>query len=373
MIGETMVPNRGDRQGDAVVAVSRRGAALGARIRNALGPAAELHIDRRFASEVSGPAALYDRPLRPLISRLFAERRRLALVMPAGAAVRLIADGVSDKRADPAVVCVDDAGRFAVSLLSGHIGGADLFAARIAAAIGATPVVTSASHALDVPALDTLGSERGWRIEADKTALTRAAAAAVNGDPVGVYQDAGERQWQKSLPPNIRVCASPEELASFSAALLISDRADAAASIGADAPQALVIYRPRTLAVGVGCRRGASIDELDALLRRAFAANGLSPASVRCVATADIKRDEPALRRLAERLDAPLWCYAADALNAMPGPSGPSAARRLVGVDAVCEPAALLAAAGEGGGEIIVPKIKSKSATIAVARIRTMV
>ena len=351
----------------AIVAVSRRGAALGARLRDALGGNATLYAQRRFAGAIDGAIA-FDLPLRPLIARLFAQCDGLTLMLPAGAAVRLIAPHIADKHTDPAVVCVDDGGRFAVSLVSGHIGGADALARRVADAIGATAVITSASHALDTLAVDLLGSEFGWRIEASSAAVTFASAAVVNGDPVGVYQDAGDRGWwdtDKPLPSNIHICETLSDLRQFTALLLITDRADIADCIVADASAAIVIYRPRSLAVGVGCRRGVEVDELESLLRDTFAAHRLSLASVGCIATADIKRDEPAIRLLGDRLGAPVRCYDADALNAMPGPSGPSAARRLLGVYGVSEQAALLAS---GGGEIVAPRTKSARATIAVAR-----
>lgn len=327
-----------------------------------------MYVERRFADAVDGAIA-FDLPLRPLIARLFLERRGLVVALPVGAVVRLIAPYVGDKRTDPAVVCVDEAGRFAVSSLSGHMGGGDALAALVADAIGATAVITSASYALGTIAVDMLGSEFGWRVEAVSGALTRAAAAVVNGEPVGVYQDAGELNWRDTgepLPSNIHICETVEGLAGFGTALIITDRTDALGRMGAALPATLAIYRPRTLAVGVGCRRGADAAEVEALLRDTFAAAGLSTASIRCIATAEVKRDEAAIRLLGERLGVPVRFYGGDALNAMPGPSA-SAAQRLLGIVGVAEPAALLAS---NGGDIVVRKVKSAAATVAVARIR---
>ena len=195
----------------AIVAISRRGAAIGGRVRDALGGGA-LYVERRFVDAVEGATA-FDLPVRPLVGRLFNEYERLVLMMPVGAAVRLLAAHVGHKHTDAAVVCVDDAGRFAVSLLSGHVGGGDALAERVADAIGATAVITSASHVLGTLAVDLLGSEFGWRVEASSAMVTRASAAVVNGEPVGVYQDAGERGWWdagKPLPSNVTVCESVE-------------------------------------------------------------------------------------------------------------------------------------------------------------------
>ena len=162
--------------------------------------------------------------------------------MPVGVAFRLLAAHIRDKRTDAAVVCVDDAGRFAVSVLSGHVGGGDVLAERVSAAIKATAVITSASHVLGTLAVDLLGGEYGWRIEANSAMITRASAAVVNGEPVGVYQDAGERDWwdaDSTLPPNLNICESVDALAEFPNVLLISDRVDVSDRVAAFNPSTL--------------------------------------------------------------------------------------------------------------------------------------
>ena len=351
----------------AVVAISRRGASIGAQVRDGLGSDSTLYVERRFAGDVEDAAA-FDLPVRPLVGRLFGEYENLVLMMPVGAAVRLLAAHIGDKHTDAAVVCVDDGGRFAVSLLSGHVGGADALAGRVADAIDATAVITSASHVLGTLAVDLLGREFGWRIEASSAMVTRASAAVVNGEPVGVYQDAGERDWWDAgmpLPSNLQVCESIEELAQFPNVLLISDRTDVSDKVEELEPRTLVVYRPCSLVVGIGSRRGVGLNELDKLLHRTFAAFDLSINAIKCIATAELKRDEAAMGLLAERLGVAVRYFGADDLNAMPGPSGASESQRLLGIVAVAEPAALLAS----GGGIIVPKVRSAAATLAVARI----
>ncbi|MCY3544641.1 MAG: cobalamin biosynthesis protein [Chloroflexi bacterium] len=351
----------------AIVAISRRGAAIAARIRDALGDGAVLHVARRFADDVDGGVA-FDLPARPVVARLFGECDRLVLMMPVGAAVRLLAAHIEDKHSDCAVVCVDDGGRFAVSLLSGHVGGADILAEQVARAIDATAVITSASHALNTIAVDLLGAELGWRIEASSLMVTRASAAVVNGEPVGVYQDSGERDWwdaDNPLPSNITVCDTIDALAAFPNALVISDRVDVSERVAAQEHRTLVVYRPRSLVVGIGSRLGVDCDEVDALLRDTFSAQGLAIGSIRCIATAELKRDETGINMLSERLGVPVLHYEVEELNATPGPSPASASQRLLGIVGVAEPAALLAS----GGEIIVPKVRSKAATVAVARV----
>ncbi len=374
----------------AIVAISRRGAVLSGTLAASLDGDNRLYLDRRFI-DGGNDVVPFDLPVRPLIQKLFHEYPRIVLFMPAGAAVRLLAPLLRLKGADPAVVCVDDAGRFAISLLSGHLGGADRLAQQVADILGATPVITSASHVTGTLAVDLLGQELGWRIEADSLDVTRASAAMINGEPVGIYQQAGEPDWWPSpWPDNLQVYSSLGSLAASScaAALVISDQIAPNTGKGPGYQDALgdkpmVLYRPRSLVVGMGCRRGVPSEELEELLLDTFSQHNLALKSLRCIATAELKRDEPGLLRLAETYGVALQCYGSDALNSMfpphptmtdattdetaasPGPTPSPAARRLLGLWGVSEPAALL---GSGGEELLVTKRKSARATIAVAR-----
>lgn len=374
----------------AVIALSRHGAALAWRLAAGLGTDAKLFLDRRFepqsGDELESAPEIFDLPLRPLLRRAWGEFEALVLFLPVGAAVRLAAPLLNDKRSDPALVCVDDGGRYAVSVLSGHLGGADRLAERVAAILGAEAVVTSGSHATGTLAVDLLGAEFGWTIEADSVAITRASAAVVNREPVGVYQSAGETDWWpkgRELPPNITVHPSLDSLrrSGSAAALIISDESNPYLSGGttlADALPAMriVLYRPRTLVAGMGCRRGVPAKELEQLLRDTFRAYNLSLSSLACIASAALKQDEPGLLALSEKYGVPFLCYESEELNALfeggvNGGAGcqalnPSAnARRLVGVWGVAEPAALLAS---GASQLLVAKQTATRATVAVAR-----
>lgn len=383
----------------AIVAISVHGTALARRLAKALPGEPRLHLERRFCGQDTEQTIAdlpFDLPVRPLVAELFGDCQRLVLFMPVGAAVRLLAPGLRDKHYDPAVVCVDDAGRFAVSLLSGHLGGADRLAQEVAQALDAVPVVTSASHAIGTLAVDLLGQEFGWQIEAEPAQVTRASAAMVNGEPVGVYQEAGELDWWPAgweLPANVTLYPSREALkdASCAASLIISDKI----TQGSPTPArggAVVFYRPRTLVAGMGCRRGVPVDELEKLLTSTFNSHGLTTTSLRCIATADLKGDERGLVELADKYGVPLQCYRAGELNSVfdeqhpadlstafsdqsapltpaqdtlrPTPRG--RVRQLLGMWGVSEPAALLAA---GTQALLVPRAQSHRATIAVARV----
>jgi len=375
----------------AVIAISRNGSALARRLSASLGEESTLFLDRRFM-DAGDNATAFDLPVRPLVETAFDEFQRLVLFMPVGAAVRLLAPRLAHKHHDPAVVCVDDAGRFAVSLLSGHVGGADELTRQVASILGGEAVITSASHVSETLAVDLLGKEFGWKLTSPSTAVTRVSAAVINGDPIGVFQSAGETGWWpegRPLPENIQVFPSLEVLASSScaAALLITDETipDALEAMESSGKK-VVVYRPRSLVVGMGCRKGAPVEELEQLLVGAFQRSGLARESIACISTAEIKRDEPGILQLAEKYGVAVLCYGADELNGMfqeggnppnatlrNGGESPallprdpaSAPYRLLGVWGVSEPAALLAS---GAAELLVAKEKSARATIAVAR-----
>ena len=384
----------------AVIAISRRGSGLARKLASLLGGEVTLYLERRFHQEGEGALA-YQLPVAPLLQRLFLEYRQLVLFMPVGAAMRLLAPCLKDKYADPAVVCVDDAGLFAVSLLSGHLGGADRLAQEVALALDAMSVITSASHVTETLAVDLLGREFGWEIDAKPGAVTRASATMVNGEPVGILQEAGEREWwpaDRRLPANVTLYPSPGALiaANWAAALIITDRQTLMAGDDLDGgvlreDRPVVYFHPKTLVAGMGCRRGASVEELAELLSETLESHNLAHHSLRCIATAELKRDEPGIQELADRYGVPVLYYNAEELNSVFEEGNPSSlssnkegtgrthaikkgeaptprprVRQLLGMWGVSEPAALLAG---GSDQLLVPRIKTGRATIAVARV----
>ena len=357
----------------AIIALTRNGARMARALAGSLDRDHALFIDRRFRKDDDSGEA-FDLPLRPVVKRAFAGYSSLVLFLSAGASIRLLAPLLESKQIDPAVVCVDDAGSFCVSLISGHVGGADQLAQEVAVCLGARAVVTSASHASGTLAVDLLGREFGWRLKADSTTITRASAAVINGQPIGIWQGAGEPGWWPDGPPlpkNITVYATLEDLAASACAtaLIISDTTSDLETLLAD--KITVVYRPRSLVIGMGCRRGVPVEELESLLAEALRENGLSAECLAEIATAEIKRGEPGLEQLAERHGVPLSFLQANELNGVfktnPGAitSKSERAHGLVGVWGVAEPAALLTA---GASELLVNREKTTRATIAIAR-----
>jgi cobalamin biosynthesis protein CbiG len=330
-----------------VVGVSRAGAELAARIAGGL-PGAEVVVHAA------------DAPIGRVLPRLFRDPsvRGLVVVLAVGATVRLLAPWLRGKDLDPAVVAVDDRGQYAVALVSGHRGGANALARQVADAIGAEAVITTASDVNGHLAVDLLGAEDGWRIEASPEALRQAAAAVVNGLPVGLYQDVGRRV---DCQPPVRPLASLEQRDDLAALLVITDR-----RVETLVP-AQVVYRPPSLVVGVGCSSGASAADVLETIEGALHQGGLASSSLTLLATIDRRAAEPGVLAAAEALDVPIRAFAAADLAQVTGLPTPSeVVQAAVGAPGVCEPAALLAS---GASRLLVPKVKTARATAAIARI----
>lgn len=285
----------------------------------------------RLAAAWPDRVRVYDGPVGDAVRRAFAECEQLVCFLATGAVVRLIAPLLGDKTADPGVVCVDEGGRFAVSLVGGHGGGANELAREVGESLGAEPVVTTATDAVGVPGLDTLGLP----VEGDVAGVSR---ALLDGEPVALR---AEVAWP--LPP---LRAGTEGAYT----IRVTDRL-------VEPGEREVVLRPPSLVVGVGASRGAPADEVLGLVESALRDAGLSPASLAELATVDAKADEPGILEAAERLGVPLVTHSADELALVEVPNPSDAPLAAVGTPSVAEAAALV-----GGGELLVPKRKSERA-----------
>jgi cobalt-precorrin 5A hydrolase/precorrin-3B C17-methyltransferase len=269
--------------------------------------------------------------------------RLLAPVLAANAAA-----GTGGKATDPAVVCVDETHRFAISLLSGHLGGANQLAGQVASTLDAQPVVTTATDAAGIPGLDDLGLP----VRGDVAGVAR---AILDGATVQLTL---EPPWPlPAFPPNV----TTGELHRYAPTgrdpeILVTDR-DQPASPGQ------VILHPPTLVLGVGASSGAPADQLADLVETTLARAGLTQASIRELATIDLKRDEPALVALGQRLGVPIRTFPAATLASHDTPNPSETVQAAVGTPSVAE-AAVLAA----GADLVVEKRATAACTLAVGR-----
>lgn len=239
----------------AVVAITRHGLALAGRVAAAL-PGARVFAPAKFAELAQqvapGRAQCYEGKTAEQIPALFAAFDAIVAVVSLGAVVRLIAPHLRNKEQDPAVVVLDEAGRFVIPVLSGHLGGANALAGHLALALGATSVLTTASDSRETLCVDLLGRELGWRFEASHDEIVHCSAAVVNDEPVALVQEAGSTDWWRGhangrsgpLPENlVRLDRLEEADPNRYAALLWITRAGRAE----DHPRwagRRVIYRP---------------------------------------------------------------------------------------------------------------------------------
>lgn len=286
---------------------------------------------------------------------MFRSGRAMVFIGAAGIAVRAIAPWVQDKLQDPAVVVMDEAGRFAVPILSGHVGGANRLARRLEAVSGAVAVITTATDVNGCFAVDVFAAGNGMVIT-DREAARQAAMDLLEGKPVGFFSDfpvlADGRQQSRWLPPGCTaaVCGCNIHV-----------------GIRPLGPGGLPVLElaPRCVALGVGCRRGVDIRTLEACVEEALKHGNIRREAVFCLASIDVKREEPALLELAAKNGWELYFYSAEELEQVEGEFEISEfVERTVGVGNVCERAASRAA---GGGDLIIHKRAGSGVTVAAA------
>ena len=288
-------------------------------------------------------------------------------IMSTGIVVRVIAPLIKHKTEDPAVVVVDDGGNHAISLLSGHLGGANALTLQIAGILGAKPVITTATDVNQVPAIDVLAQERNLLIE-NPAAIKTVNMAILQGQKIQVHDPFN--CLEDSLPN------SEYKILRGSSNSLQKDHQDPEIDtvpgvfvddIRLDLPSRVLVLRPPSLVAGIGCNRNTGTDEIKTLLQDVLANADLSLSSLKCLASIDVKADEVGLIALGDDLDLPLVFFKRQELNQVKNIENPSkVVEKHVGVKSVCEAAAILAS---GDGTLIVPKQSTPNVTVAIARI----
>lgn len=234
----------------ALVAITKHGTALLQRLAPRL-PTADVIVSDKFAGQVEGltnKVKPYIGAFSAQIANLFADYDQIVFFVSLGAVVRLIAPHLKSKDEDPGVLVVDDAAQFVIPVLSGHLGGANAYAEQVAAVLGATAVLTTASDAGKTIPVDILGRELGWQVEAPKINITRVSAHVVNEEPVAFVQETGSKQWwtrPTALPRNIHLFTRFEDvdLTAHRAVLWVTHR-EIPAALWQELHERLVVYRP---------------------------------------------------------------------------------------------------------------------------------
>ena len=290
-------------------------------------------------------------PSRQFYGGIFGWADVMVFVGSCGIAVREIAPHVKDKKTDPAVIVIDELGRFVISLLSGHIGGGNAIARKLAEKLGAVPVITTATDINGRFSVDTWATENGYAISDMKAA--KAVSARILETDVPLLC---EFPVATALPPGLFEAGS----------------GDIGIYIGCmrrepfDTTLRLI---PKVLHVGIGCRKGVSAEDIENCVSAVFEQNGLDIRAVGTAASIDLKADEPGLLEYCAGRGWPLVFHSAEELNGVPGEfAGSEFVRNVTGVDNVCERASMI-----GADELIVGKTAANGVTVAVAMEKTEV
>lgn len=363
------------RKDYAIYVITKHGLEISAKIRAAL-PDADLYVSPKQIANAPDDARELSLPMGPTLRETFDQYNCHIHIISVGAVVRMIKDLLVNKKTDPAIVCVDDAARFAICVLSGHVGRGNFFTQRIAESIEATPVITTASDVRGTLTVDILGRDLGWVLDDLDRNVTRGCAAVVNETRVALVQETGEPEFwplEKTLPPGVEYSTTLEAVRpdEYEILLIVSDR-EFAQSYPAHFENS-VIMRPKSLVLGLGCDRDTPFEIIERGVLHHLSAAGLSLKSVKSIASIDKKADEPGLIALSEKYGWPFQFYPAAQLDVVPGIENPSdVVKKHVGTVAVAEPACLLAAGAE---KLLIPKQSYKepadkhNMTIAIARI----
>ena len=303
----------------------------------------------------------YSEPTTDKIIELFKKSNALICVFSLGAVIRLIAPHLKDKKTDPAVIVIDDKTNFVISVLSGHIGGANELTEEISVKLNALPVITTAADVNKTIAVDLVGREFNWKID-DETTVTKISAHMVNAESIGVFQQTGNKKWYKELPKNVIIYDSLEELkkSNSKAHLIISDKI-----IDNDLSQESVIYRPQSLVIGIGLHWDTSKDTIKEGIEFCLEKFNLSSKSIAKLVSIKKPEDVKGLIDLGKEMQIPVEYVDREELAEIITPNPSSTVKAFEGTASVSEAAAIKVS----NGKLIVEKQKfPPNLTIAIAR-----
>ena len=295
---------------------------------------------------------------------LFKNNDAVICLFSLGAVIRLLAPHIKDKKTDPAVIVIDDNANFVISVLSGHLGGANELSNEIAEKIGATAVITTAADVNKTIAVDLVGKEFGWKIEDDRN-VTRISAYMVNKEKIGIFQNVGEKEWWKEkLPENITLFSSMEDMKSSESkgCLIITNDDFNDEEILKDS----VVYRVPDLVIGIGLHWDTSKDTISKGITETLEKFKLKKSMIARFVSIKKEKDVIGLIELGKEMKIPVEYINRDELATISTPNPSKTVQAFEGTASVSEAAAIKSS----NGELIVEKQKfPPNLTVAVARI----
>jgi len=344
----------------SVLAITKNGVNIGEKLKE-LFPDWNVFAPLKLTNESTG-VTWYSEPTAEKIVELFKNNNALICIFSLGAVIRLIAPYLKDKKTDAAVIVIDDKTNFVISVLSGHIGGANELTEEIAGKLGALPVITTAADVNKTIAVDLVGRELNWKIDNDST-VTKISAHMVNEEPIGILQEAGERNWYKKLPKNVIIYENIEDLkkSNSKAYLIISDKI-----IDKKISEESVIYRPPSLVIGIGLHWDTTKEIIWEGIETCMEKFRLSSKSIAKLVSIKKPEDVKGLIDLGKEMGIPVEYVNREDLAEISAPNPSETVKAFEGTASVSEAAAIKVSKGE----LIVEKQKfPPNLTIAIARI----
>lgn len=344
----------------SVLAITKNGIKIGIELKKYF-PNWEIFAPSKF-SDGNKEIIWYSDSTTEKIVELFKNNNAIICLFSLGAVIRLIAPYLKDKKTDPAVIVIDDKTSFVISVLSGHLGGANELTQIIAQKLNATPVITTAADVNKTIAVDLVGRELGWKIEDDST-VTKISAFMVNEEKIGIFQDAGKRDWIKEFPKNVKIYQSLEEMEKSDSKgyLIISDKV-----LEGDFLKNSVVYRPPSLVVGIGLHWDTSKENIKEGLDLCLQKFKLSEKSISKLVSIKKPEDVKGLVDIGKEMRITVEYVNREDLADVSTPNPSDTVKAFEGTASVSEAAAIKVS----GGKLIVEKQKfPPNLTIAIARI----
>jgi cobalt-precorrin 5A hydrolase len=343
----------------SVLAITKNGVNIGGKLKE-LFPNWNIFTPSKL-SNGNNSITWYSEPTSDKIIELFKNSNALICLFSLGAVIRLIAPHLKDKKTDPAVIVIDDKMTFVISVLSGHIGGANELTQEISEKLNALPVITTAADVNKTIVVDLVGRQFGWKID-DETTVTKISAHMVNSEPIGVFQQTGNTKWYKELPKNVTIYDNLEELkkSNSKAHLIISD-----AIIDDKLSQESVIYRPQSLVIGIGLHWDTTKDTIREGIEDCLEKFNLSSKCIAKLVSIKKPEDVQGLIDLGKEMEIPVEYVDREELAEIITPNPSSTVKAFEGTASVSEAAAIKVS----NGKLIVEKQKfPPNLTIAIAR-----
>ncbi len=342
------------REATAVWCLTKQGRKLGEKIADAL-THGDLYCSRKIDNRTGSPFT-FER-FGETLAENFRNYPRHVFIMATGIVVRMLSSLLEDKTVDPAVVVVDEKGRFAISLLSGHIGGANSLSEIIAGITGGEAVITTATDVNEIASIDGMATGLGLAIE-NPGAIKKVNMALLTGDEIRIFDPEGRIKESFFPPGGLPVNDLSGLTGDETVGVYVGD-------LKIRPGPGVLILRPKTLVAGMGCNSNTEMAELKEVLFEVMDAAGVSPKSLRNLATVDIKRQEKGLLDLAEHLSVPIEFFKREMLSEVNVKTPSETVYKHIGVKSVCEAAAILSAKTQ---TLLVEKKKRGNVTAALAR-----